>query len=173
MASLYIYISGEAPLKATEKAFLYVRDKRVIGCVVVEKISGAYPVIRHPSDEDDGVSSTTSSPSSIKQSQKQQQEEEEDIHHGGQQQQGVLLPSRGVAYSTVGQVEAALGIKQIWVSTAARRQGLARAMVDVARARFYYGLCVGKDRTAFSQLSTAGYSFATSYMKEEKLLLVY
>ena len=82
-----------------------------------------------------------------------------------------LLP-KGVAYSLHNKEEAALGIKQIWVSKNSRRQGIAKRMVEAARARFYYGFVVPREKVAFSQLSNAGYSFARAYM-EQGVLLVY
>ncbi len=81
-----------------------------------------------------------------------------------------LLP-KGVAYSLTAQTRASLGVKQVWVGQACRRQGVARRLVEVARAKFYYGFVVPRDQLAFSQLSTHGYAFAQSYMAGQRLLV--
>lgn len=45
---------GESVLRPTEKAFLYVHDKRVVGCLVAEKIAAAHPVLEAmPSEEEE------------------------------------------------------------------------------------------------------------------------
>ena len=74
-----------------------------------------------------------------------------------------MLP-KGVAYSLTGKCEARLGVRQVWVAQSSRRQGVARRLVDAARAKFYFGFVVARDQLAFSQLSTAGHAFARSYV---------
>ena len=44
---------GESVLRSTEKAFLYVHDKRVVGCLVAEKIAAAHPVLEAMPEEEE------------------------------------------------------------------------------------------------------------------------
>ena len=212
---------GEKALGPTEKAFLYVHEKRVVGCLIAEKIATAHPVLEampHAEAEKKTAPSACTTGRLKKEEDKDKDKKKEEEEEGHAQQDDVenqqplkgavedthnqeaakcaapstakaastkaapappphedgttsLLP-KGVAYSLDSKEEAALGIKQIWVSKNSRRQGIAKRMVEAARARFYYGFVVPREKVAFSQLSNAGYSFAQSYM-EQGVLLVY
>ena len=74
-------------------------------------------------------------------------------------------------YSLKAKAAASLGVKQIWVGQANRRQGVAKRLVEVARAKFYYGFVVPREQLAFSQLSTLGYAFARAYTAGQRLLV--
>lgn len=195
---------GEKVLRTREKAFLYVREKRVIGCVITEKIESAYPVIQekdeNEKDRNDGTAIgaaasgvmgnvpllfssstssgsssttiTTSSSSIISPPVPSKRPKLESAAGKGSDVATKLLP-KGVAYSLTDPREARLGIKQIWVSKDARRQGIARKLAEVARTRFYYGFLVPRDKVAFSQLSNAGHAFGQAYMDGHGRLLVY
>lgn len=273
---------GEQALRPTEKAFFYVREKRVVGCVITEKITVAHPVLetlpgegnreqeeiekenggKNKPEEDRKLAAPPAAaippaPAvaagkevAVVEKQPEQQQEQQQQQKQQQQQQpqqpseeppsesasgqplqgqegdlqrqeqdpsaciaaiqsksktplaaaagqgggterpgqerkrkeggsghdkegnASLLP-KGVAYSLEDKQEATLGVKQIWVSKNSRRQGIAKRLVEVARARFYYGFVVPRDKVAFSQLSNAGYSFASSYVEKGQRLLVY
>lgn len=225
---------GEMVLRPTEKAFVFVHDKRVVGCLVAEKIAAAHPVLQAmPAEEvDEAKEVAVVKDGEEKASQGQAEERQEEEEEEGEEQRPPpakvprvedeqvtsnsssssslastskvkalvppvpLLPSQklnsnskggkkkeeegltnllpqGVAYSLNDKAEATLGIKQIWVSKNSRRKGMARRMVEVARARFYYGFVVPRDKVAFSQLSNMGFSFARAYTEEQETLLVY
>lgn len=227
-------VEGQSALRPTEKAFLYVHDKRVVGCLVAEKIVAAHPVLEAmPSEEWEGRETTAeelvhgakdgrlqecggkkackdhAGAENDKQEQKDQKPPPAKMHRvddkdttsnsnsssssigrtkgkalappssqfrqgrkGKEEAAASLLP-KGVAYSLHDMAEATLGVKQVWVSKNSRRKGIARLMLEVARARFYYGFVVPRAKVAFSQLSNAGYSFARSYTEGGGALLVY
>eukprot|EP00624_Nannochloropsis_granulata_P000682 evm.model.NODE_12758_length_23644_cov_37.510574.1 len=225
---------GESALRPTEKAFLYVHDKRVVGCLIAEKIAAAHPVLEampsqgegrekeaeesvpgakegrpqegggrkacqgqagaekdkqevkpppakmHRVDDKDTTTTTSSRSISISSSiggnkGKSLAPPPSHFRKGGEENEEAvasLLP-KGVAYSLHDKAEATLGVKQVWVSKNSRRKGIARRMLEVARARWYYGFVVPREKVAFSQLSNAGYSFARSYTEGGGALLVY
>ena len=267
---------GEQALRPTEKAFFYVRGKRVVGCVITEKITVAHPVLetlpggvdrkqednekenggKNKQEEDRKLSAPPAAiPPAVAagkelpvvEKQPEQQQEQQQQQKQQQQQQPLeeplsepasgqpsqeqedeqqrqeqdpsscigasqsksktplaagagkgggteglgrerrrkedgsghdkegnasLLP-KGVAYSLEDKQDATLGVKQIWVSKNSRRQGIAKRLVEAARGRLYYGFVVPRDKVAFSQLSNAGYSFASSYVEKGQRLLVY
>lgn len=59
---------------------------------------------------------------------------------------------------------ASLGVAQVWTAPAWRRRGLARSLLDAARAHAVYGHSVPWREVAFSQPTRAGRAFATSYV---------
>jgi N-acetyltransferase len=132
-----------------EKAFLCVKAGKVVGCVLVEKVDGARPLL--------GLG-------------------EGGAGHGGEgaaEEDG----GQGLCYSLEDgeerPKETLLGVRQMWVSRAHRRQGVATALIEAARARFFFGLVVPREAVAFSQLSTMGKAFARAYASAAGTVLVY
>ncbi|KAG8460956.1 hypothetical protein KFE25_010707 [Diacronema lutheri] len=64
--------------------------------------------------------------------------------------------------SSVG-VPAECGVRYIWVERGRRRAGIARALVEAARAHLLAGRCVPRERVAFSQPTEDGHAFARRY----------
>lgn len=60
-------------------------------------------------------------------------------------------------------VAAVLGIAQVWVAPAWRRQGVARALLDAAAAHAVHGYAVPRAEVAFSQTTAAGGRLAVAY----------
>ncbi|KAJ2257750.1 hypothetical protein EV176_001854 [Coemansia sp. RSA 451] len=74
-----------------------------------------------------------------------------------------VVPTRLSDSSTVCGLEnerAVCGISRIWVATNARRQGVARQMVDVVRSTFAYACRVDLDLVAFTQPTADGRALA-------------
>eukprot|EP01063_Lacrimia_lanifica_P020298 TRINITY_DN27630_c0_g1_i1.p1 TRINITY_DN27630_c0_g1~~TRINITY_DN27630_c0_g1_i1.p1 ORF type:complete len:271 (+),score=60.42 TRINITY_DN27630_c0_g1_i1:48-860(+) len=55
------------------------------------------------------------------------------------------------------------GVSRIWVDPTLRRQGIASALLDKARAALVFGYDIPKEQTAFSQPTAAGKLLARSY----------
>ena len=110
--------SGMANLEGEARAYLAVRARRVVGCVVAEPVEEAFEI----AEEGRG----------------------------------------GVACSETAR-PALLGVSLVWVHATARRRGLASAMVDAARAAFFYGRPVPPASLAFSQPTLNGLAFARAY----------
>ena len=60
-----------------------------------------------------------------------------------------------------------LGIKLVWTAAAARRQGLAARLLDAARRSFEFGRLVRREHVAFSQPTAAGLGLALGYCRCE------
>jgi len=61
------------------------------------------------------------------------------------------------------EVKATLGIDQVWVSPMCRRKGVARALLDAARANSVYAHTVPIGEVAFSSPTGDGFSLAAAY----------
>ncbi|XP_051909480.1 N-acetyltransferase ESCO2 [Hippocampus zosterae] len=59
--------------------------------------------------------------------------------------------------------KALCGISRVWVFSLARRQGVARRMLDTVRSTFMYGSHLTKEEIAFSDPTPDGKQFATAY----------
>lgn len=178
--------TGQKALGPQEKAFLFVSQaKRVVGCLVAERVEAAFPVLTKEEEEGEvgGKGDEGEGKENHEHGQQQQEEGARQEQKGPQHQQqrepappaaaaasSSLLP-KGVAYSLTAKAAASLGVKQIWVGQGSRRRGLAKRMVEVARAKFYYGFVVPREQLAFSQLSTQGYAFARAYTAGQRLLV--
>ncbi len=70
-------------------------------------------------------------------------------------------------------VSASLGVAQVWVSEACRRQGIAARLLDAARANHLIGLegtaGLGIDKVAFSQPTRYGRVFAERYVTNARV----
>jgi GNAT superfamily N-acetyltransferase len=67
--------------------------------------------------------------------------------------------------------KALLGVAQIWVHPEARRRGVARRLLDAARASAVYGVAVPLELCAFSQPTAAGRATAAAYFGREDFLV--
>ena len=61
-------------------------------------------------------------------------------------------------------VAVVLGIAQVWVTPAWRRQGVARSLLDAAAAHAVHGYAVPRGEVAFSQTTAAGGRLAVAYV---------
>lgn len=68
-------------------------------------------------------------------------------------------------------VEAVLGIRQIWVDSALRRQGIALRLLDAARNCAVYNFHVSKEQLAFSQPTVQGHALAKAYCGRPDILV--
>lgn len=67
--------------------------------------------------------------------------------------------------------KAIVGVRQLWVDPAFRRQKLATQLLDEIRKAFVYGMLVKKDLVAFSQPTRLGKAFAERYLHPNPLLV--
>ena len=85
---------------------------------------------------------------------------------------GVAARSSSVMIEATGD-PALLGISRIWTSKSHRRKGIASALMDCARANFFYGIEVPKDMVAFSQPSESGGKLAEGWFGDRSGWHVY
>jgi N-acetyltransferase len=133
------------------KAFLYIRGYKCVGACLAERVSGAYAVLGQGGRAAD----------ELHEQEQQQQEQQQQIPAASSSSSS--SHSSSISVSTTADPAVLLGISRIWVSSASRRRGLARTLLDCARANFSYGLVVDKRRTAFSQPTESGGRLARRY----------
>jgi len=68
---------------------------------------------------------------------------------------------------------ATMGVSRIWTSASARRNGVARKMLNCATDNFLYGMRLSKKTVAFSQPTESGGSLARRWFGKECGWLVY
>lgn len=59
------------------------------------------------------------------------------------------------------------GINVVWTAMSHRKQGIATKLVDILRAKFFYGYIMSLDDIAFSTPTPSGKSFAEKYTKSK------
>ncbi|XP_077566862.1 N-acetyltransferase ESCO2 isoform X2 [Stigmatopora nigra] len=67
--------------------------------------------------------------------------------------------------------KALCGVSRVWVFSLARRQGVARRMLDTVRSTFMYGSLLTKEEIAFSDPTPDGKKFATAYCGTPRFLV--
>ncbi len=82
---------------------------------------------------------------------------------GGCSGGGVVGGSALVLRADAPRVRATLGVAQVWVAAGARRRGLARRLLDTARARAIYAYHVPRCELAFSSPTGDGFALALAY----------
>ncbi|OXB60650.1 hypothetical protein ASZ78_001439 [Callipepla squamata] len=84
--------------------------------------------------------------------------------------QDSLQQQRAWRCSTVPE-PAVCGVSRIWVFGPARRRGIARRLVDVARSTFMYGSYLSTEEIAFSDPTPDGKQFASKYCQTPTFLV--
>ncbi|ORY00913.1 hypothetical protein K493DRAFT_335140 [Basidiobolus meristosporus CBS 931.73] len=123
------------------KIYLYVKNKKVVGCVVTESISHAFKV--NPDIEHEHI---------------------EDCNDDNQLRSGGSVESSSIMISDQ-RVSAICGIHRLWISRRYRGSGVARKLLDCVRKTFLYGCNLNLDDLAFTQPTRSGKKFAEKYFK--------
>ncbi|KAF9352487.1 N-acetyltransferase esco2 [Mortierella sp. AD094] len=154
------------------KVFLYVSGKKkVIGCVIAERIKQGFEIISHANTKSALPPSASSEPLSefsatddslppISTTETISAPSSQRDHGGGS----------AIFCSTV-PCPAICGINRIWVSAHCRRQGIASRLLDAVRDRFIYACKLQKTDLAFSQPTGDGKALARQYLGTDKFLV--
>lgn len=146
----------------TRRYFLFIKGQHAVGCISVERIRLAHRVLvdgvpvapdTTPAPSAAAVPSATPAPSS---------------------EHDAPVPGHAAARFTVGNAEvpATLGVCQVWVHAAHRRQHVATQLLDAARRHALYGFPpVPVQECAFSQPTESGRAFAAAYCGTEEFLV--
>ncbi|KAK9761035.1 hypothetical protein K7432_014383 [Basidiobolus ranarum] len=143
------------------KIYIYVRAKRVIGCVVAEPIDLAYR-LRLPSD---GVASTSAT-----EPQQSTEVENQGESEGKMDTKDKQLEPTPTQLDSV-PISAICGIHRMWVCSSQRQQGIASRILDTVCKNFLYGCPLRRHELAFSQPTPSGKAFAQSYTNTAKYLV--
>ena len=138
--------------------YLFIKNKRVSGCVVVERIESAFKLI-----------------SGEKKEEKKSVEEEEDSVSLSKENALPGNEERSANEETIicskEKYAAKCGISRIWVSSSERRKGIATKLMDCVRANLIYGYSIGKEECAFTQPTFFGKKFAEKYFENPNFLV--
>ena len=88
-----------------------------------------------------------------------------DVKNATDATEGTIVSHGGVAENAV------CGIRAVWVHSSARRAGLARAMLNAARARAVPGYVVAAAECAFTQPTESGTALALAYCESDTFLV--
>lgn len=125
--------------------FMYILNDRVVGCLVSRRIDRAHRVVvSNDIQANNGSGSGTDD--------------------GNQERESLL-------YDTTETVRAVCGISRIWVHPKHRLQHIASRLLDACRKTLIYGYHVPLHEIAFSQPTTDGQGFATSYCRTAQFLV--
>ncbi|KAF1988379.1 hypothetical protein K402DRAFT_309220, partial [Aulographum hederae CBS 113979] len=123
--------------------FLYIQRQKCVGVCLAERIRGAYVVLPRQDRPFQDVRGMSD-----------------------------VSSAASITISTESHA-AILGISRIWISPSHRREGLARRLLDSARADFLYGVSIPRDMVAFSQPTDSGALLARKWFGKENGWSVY
>jgi N-acetyltransferase len=138
-------------------AFLYVLEKRVVGFCLVENISRAYKVVSSEND-DQGQTVVTNDSNDSYVNQKNKDDSDSGIKNGTGSH-----PVASQFVRSLSPTKALMGVHQIWCHKNFRRQGISKALLDVAREKFIFGMVIPRDMVAFSSPTMDGFCLACHY----------
>lgn len=94
------------------------------------------------------------------------------LHSGQQPAAKGALPGGGLVLAAKSQrVRALCGVRAMWTSAGARRQGIATKLLDCARSRAVPGFVVPRHQLAFTQPTAAGTAFIANYTGSSSFLM--
>ncbi|KAI9890089.1 MAG: hypothetical protein M1814_004488 [Vezdaea aestivalis] len=125
------------------KIFVYVKGRKCIGFLLVERIRQAFKVLPDTLDSDQSKLFNTGSKSSS----------------------AITVSSESSP--------AAIGVSRIWTSSSHRRQKVASNLLEQSRKSFLYAVTVPKESMAFSQPSASGGILARKWFDKSDGWLVY
>ncbi|KAF9969053.1 ADP-ribosylation factor GTPase activating protein, ER-Golgi transport, partial [Actinomortierella ambigua] len=170
------------------KVYLYISGKKkVVGCLVAERIEQAYEVVLDPVAP---ATATAASPQSTAQGSKSSSVSSQSsaasrslssISTLSSSSSTTSSSSRSVPLSSsrsgsaifcsTEPRKAVCGINRIWVNASHRRRGVATRMLDAVRESFVYACRLQREDLAFSQPTGDGRSLAQKYLQTEKFLV--
>lgn len=156
------------------KVYLFVSSQRISGCLVAEPIKRAYKILSRPEGNRCNVSpekearrtSTTLQFGGVSfqremvrrnHSTKSREESDESVS-------GVVLCEKEA-------VSALCGIRAIWVTPSNRRKHIASYLLDAARESFCKDLVLKRSELAYSQPTSVGRTFISSYTSSHSFLV--
>lgn len=144
------------------RVYYYVKDKRVLGAIVVEMCVVTHPVIypQKNSTDDEVDYLSTSSPTTSAPTIKTSAQTTNEL---------VNMECEGVVVSKE-EVQSLIGISRIWTHSCQRRQGIASKLLTAVLQNIVFGTVVSAKQVAFSQPTALGYAFAKRFCGE---VLVY
>ncbi|KAG0036492.1 N-acetyltransferase esco2 [Podila clonocystis] len=148
------------------KVFLFISGKKkVVGCVVAERIKQGFEIIDASSS-----SNTAAGENSTLVAESSSRSDPADMVAPKDGSPRVIHHSSAIFCSTVPQ-PAICGVNRIWVSTLYRRHKIASRLLDAVRDRFIYACKLEQKDLAFSQPTGDGKALARQYLGTDKFLV--
>lgn len=152
--------------------FLYIKNGRVLGCLVVSNEEKCFEMILPTplpvTPSTDTNSSLSASNDSNTPNMSTAVEPCTPVqHHGG----GGLEASMEWETATTLRVPLILGVRVIWVHSSMRRMNIASKLLDAARRTMLFGETLPRTACAFTSPTADGHLFATRYCGTNKLMV--
>ncbi|KAI5648363.1 hypothetical protein M9H77_34368 [Catharanthus roseus] len=150
------------------KVYLYVSQRRIVGCLVAEPISEAYRVLRKSeasrSLDNAAIAKKSRLQSSVLQFGSISLRREAKEKSSPQVKMEALTEDfMGAIILEREAVPASCGIRAIWVAPAIRRKHIATRLLATARKSFIEGIELDKSQLAFSDPTWSGRALASRY----------
>ena len=165
---------------SSESILLFVRAKKVIGCIIREAVESAklisLSLLKGTVDVDVAMPLEVSSSNPLG-CPAELLDEDDDANpksHSFSASPSTRVKSSGKKRDDDTDDEQrpigiTMGIKLIWVFDKCRREGIACRLLDAARKSFEFGRIVKKDHVAYSQPTDSGLRLFLSYSKKENI----
>ena len=144
----------------TLQLYIYLDDGNILGVLFFERIAKhSTHLISHEIEKRDTKKEDTCTPQST--TTESSQSSSSPTTHGPSLVDISLQGFRAQEYT--------LGVRYIWVHKKWRRKGIASSLCDIARRKTEYGKVIEKSAISFSQPTSCGMNFATSYTKTSSI----
>ncbi|XP_006348475.1 protein CHROMOSOME TRANSMISSION FIDELITY 7-like isoform X1 [Solanum tuberosum] len=156
------------------KVYLFISSQRISGCLVAEPITRAYKILSRPEGSRCNVSP-----------EKEAKQTSTTLQFGGVSFQREMVrrnqPTKsceesdesisGIVLCEKEAVSAVCGIRAIWVTPSNRRKHIASYLLDAVRESFCKDLGLKRSELAYSQPTSAGKAFISSYTRSTSFLI--
>ncbi|ORX69326.1 hypothetical protein K493DRAFT_335876 [Basidiobolus meristosporus CBS 931.73] len=144
------------------KIYIYVRNKKVIGCVVAEPIDRAYRLrLSSVKQNDESLPKNTDKEESAS--------DKEVVATVPEVSETPIEPP--TTHLSDMPVSAICGVHRMWVCSTQRHQGIASRLLDAVCKNFLYGCPLKREELAFSQPTPSGKGFAQTYTNTSEYLV--
>lgn len=129
---------------------------RVHGCLVAERIGHAYELLvpePPPPEHEAGRSGAAQAP----------QAQQLTAARAGAHLRDAA--AKGSLQCSSVRVHAECGVRYVWVAAGHRRKGVGRSLLDACRSHLVSGICISRERLAFSQPTADGLALAMAYTR--------
>ncbi|PON43330.1 Acyl-CoA N-acyltransferase [Parasponia andersonii] len=156
------------------KVLLFILSHRVVGCLVAEPIEKAFKVVSNSVDQSTNAINAKVErvrPTTLQFGAFSFRRERVKTSLSGTNTKHLDGGLDGAIFCEKEAVPAVCGIRAIWVSPANRRKHIATRLLDAVRKSFRLGFVLERSQLAFSPLTSAGKSLASSYIGKGSFLV--
>ncbi|PON97423.1 N-acetyltransferase ESCO [Trema orientale] len=155
------------------KVLLFILSHRIVGCLVAEPIEKAFKVVSNSVDQSTNAINMKEErvrPTTLQFGAVSFRRERVKSSRSASNTKHLDGGLDGAIFCEKEAVPAVCGIRAIWVSPANRRKHIATQLLDAVRKSFRLGFVLERSQLAFSPLTSAGKSLASSYIGKGSFL---